>query len=342
MDKKIILTFDYELFLKKSGTIEKCLIEPTQKFIEQSKKFPIYGTFYVDVLFLLKIKHRYPLEYHKIRDQLKRLVDYGNRLELHLHPSWKDAVEAQSKDTLQWNFPKFDFYSLKSFSSLEIQTMFLEGKCELEEIAQEIKQDYRLHSFRAGGWSITPFKAIKDAMIQSDIYVDSTVAPGLYRESDVQNYDFRESSRDKVYWTFSNNPAKANEGKFTEWPITTYKISIFGKILRKIERKSEMNKRPDNFDIFGDGVGMSISDVGLRNGESVFHRILRPNMYTLQDVIPSELIRRIKNERRDWITFISHPKKLSNNSFLAIQKLAENGCEFYTIKGALDALKDDQ
>ena len=51
----LLLTYDYEMYLGKSGSIEKCLLEPTDSLLTIFKKW-IFRYFFVDTTFLLTLK----------------------------------------------------------------------------------------------------------------------------------------------------------------------------------------------------------------------------------------------------------------------------------------------
>ena len=53
----IFLTYDYELFFGEStGSVDKCMIEPTNQLLKIAKEFNIKMTFFVDVGYLIKLK----------------------------------------------------------------------------------------------------------------------------------------------------------------------------------------------------------------------------------------------------------------------------------------------
>ena len=108
----ILLTFDYELFLYKSGTVENCLIKPTDLLIEYFNKFNIKATFFVDILFYNLISKRpdFSEQALLIKNQLQRLLKDGHRLELHLHPQW---LNSKYEDN-EWIFPIPIKYTLNS------------------------------------------------------------------------------------------------------------------------------------------------------------------------------------------------------------------------------------
>ena len=149
--KKIILSFDYELFFgDKSGTVQKTLIEPTNALLDTMDKAGLKGTFFVDVMMLKYLKQvgaeRTDSDYKLIVDQLHDLLKRGHRLELHLHPHW---VDAKYLGQGLWDFSDFRHYMLSSFSIEEIENMFLEGYETLTKIAHQIDASYKIVAFRA-------------------------------------------------------------------------------------------------------------------------------------------------------------------------------------------------
>ena len=69
--KKTILTFDYELSLgNDSGTIEKCMIEPTYKILEILKRNNSKALFFIDSTFLVVLKQDYYEGYLKVKNQI--------------------------------------------------------------------------------------------------------------------------------------------------------------------------------------------------------------------------------------------------------------------------------
>lgn len=55
--KLLLITFDYELFLgERSGSAQECLISPTDIIMESLKKFDLKAYFFVDTVYILKLK----------------------------------------------------------------------------------------------------------------------------------------------------------------------------------------------------------------------------------------------------------------------------------------------
>ena len=57
---KIFLTYDYELFFgEPSGSVEKCMLEPTADLLNLAKGKDVFLTFFVDVGYLIQAE-KYP------------------------------------------------------------------------------------------------------------------------------------------------------------------------------------------------------------------------------------------------------------------------------------------
>src|SRR5574344_1713483 len=100
----IYLTLDYELFMGvNSGSVQNCLITPTNKLIEMMDKYKIKATFFVDGCYLLRLKElkdkyeKLNQDWKNITDQLSRLSSEGHDIELHIHPQWYDAKYVKGK-----------------------------------------------------------------------------------------------------------------------------------------------------------------------------------------------------------------------------------------------------
>ena len=328
MKKKILLTFDYELFFgNKSGTPEKCLFEPTDKLLTIFNEHGIKATFFIDVLYYMRLLESEATigVAKKIREQLQAIVSQGSRIELHLHPHWLDAEYVEG----EWRFPSYQKYRLQSLAKKDVSKLFDEGTEILEEIARDVFPEYKVMAFRAGGFCIQPFSLLKQGFIDNNIIIDSSVAPGLFEENNSRTYDFR-LAPNLSFYTFSDDPNEFNRGgPFIELPISTYKVNLIFKILAKITRmiegKSEVHQ--------GDGVGIPLR-------RSWWHKFMSEvRMITLDGrIYPGELIRQINASKREMVTVIAHPKSLSSLSFECISQLVEAGHTFVDIKKVYESI----
>ena len=320
--KEIFLTFDYELFFgSEAGTLERCILEPTEKILHLFKKNSIEGVFFVDILFyirLLESSETVP-DAMKIRSQLQSIVSQGSRIELHLHPHWMDAIYSGGK----WTFPHYENYRLHNLPESKIINLFRSGINVLEEIAREVDPTYKVIAFRAGGFCIQPFSKLMNACLENNIFIDSSVAPGLYEKNSSRIYDFI-SAPDKVGYKFSVDPTSPDiEGVLLELPIATYKIDLFAKCLSKLKRIILDQKSA----IFGDGVGLALRRPRWKK------YLTETRMITLDGkILPCEIRQQIEKSKREVVTIIAHPKSLTSHSLDCIEYLADNGFKFIGLK----------
>lgn len=325
VSKKLHLTFDYELFFSKSGTPEKCLIEPTAKLLSIVKTHGIKATFFIDVLYYIRT-----LEIAQTRDQalrirrqLQEIVAQGCRIELHLHPHWLDASFVHG----QWAFPVYHKFRLQNLPPQKITDLFVSGTQVLEEIAREVDSSYKLLAFRAGGFCVQPFDVLKNGFIKSGIIIDSSVAPGMAGSSKTHAFDFQMAPTSSCY-RFSDDPLiRVTNGEFIELPITTYRKSFFSKLCVKIDKQT--NKR--RYRIIGDGTGLYFPI-------PVWKKLLpATRMLTLDgEMRPSELAAEIASATQPVITVISHPKSLSPISFECLDRLIASSCCFVDLLDAAE------
>ncbi|MGG1514142.1 hypothetical protein ABE504_01935 [Paenibacillus oryzisoli] len=316
--KKILLTFDYEVFFRKSGTFEYCIQKPVNDLLVFFETHNIGATFFVDVLYYLRL-----LEYEETRptaellkSQLQRLVLSGSRIEPHLHPHWLDATYVNGA----WEFPHYQRYRLQALNESEIIGLFRKSCRVLEEIAGEVQNDYKVMSYRAGGWCIQPFEQLKKSFLECGVIVDSSVAPYMKGSSSVHSFDFSEV-KPMSYYRFNTDPTKSEQnGDLIEIPISTFRCSSYSKIKRKFKNKLHRNELIP----YGDGNGIPVSSV---------NRFLPAyEMVSLERMFPGDLSRIIQHSEQDVVNIISHPKGLSKMSFHCLDWLVRNNHQFMTIK----------
>lgn len=220
----IYLTYDYELFFgNPTGTVEKCIIEPTNYLRQIAKETNIKMVFFIDVGYLKKLiefKTQFPkveYEYQLVFNQIKDLVADGHDCQLHIHPHWEDCTHNGN----QWNM-NVDRYKLVDFSEDDIEKIVIEYKNILENITNK-----SVTAYRAGGWCLQPFSKIKNAFLKAGLKIDSTVFPGGKNIKGNYYYDFTTVPQ-KDKWKFDDDLCVENEdGLFWEYPISNQKYSIW-------------------------------------------------------------------------------------------------------------------
>jgi hypothetical protein len=300
----ICLTFDYELFFKVSGTISNSLIRPTESILNQMIRNGQKGTFFVDSLFLERLREIRAEEkqYHIVIEQLQRIISAGSRIELHLHPHWLDA----EYDSGNWHFPHLDHYRMHSLTEDVINDIFVRGTQLLEEIAQKVEASYKVLSFRAGGWCLQPFNKLKSGMKKAGIVIDSSVARGMV-ESGIRRYDYT-NAPDHSNWRFEDDPLRVDsDGSFCEIPISTYRRYVHDRVRKYLSHKVSGDVS------VGDGRGLLAENTS--SPLYLFTTRLQSSLAMLSiDSTPwLELQRGIDSQKKGLAVIISHPKSMMMN-----------------------------
>ena len=315
---KIIITFDYELFFgQKSGTLENCILKPTEELIKLGKKYNVNFVFFVDSGYLIKLKEyknkfkSLEKDYQNIVKQIQKLDSYGHSIHLHIHPHWEDSYY----DGEKWIFDTTR-YRLHSFSEKEIENIVFNYKKALTDIIGD-----KIFAFRAGGWSIQPFNKIKNALKNNNIWLDSTVFYGGYNKSSTHFIDFRKAPF-KDLWKFEDNIlVEDNDGFFTEIPISSiyYSPLFFWKFA--YTKKFNVNEHK----IFGDGVpvGASKKDILKMLLKGAYAPVSTDGY---KSIVLEKAYKYYEKKNFRYFVTIGHPKALSEFSlkqletFLSIHK----------------------
>lgn len=309
MAKNIILSFDYELFFgDEPGTVQKSLLEPTNKLLDALHDVGGKATFFVDYLMLKRMlsENQYTKEEAGlIIDQLKNIVRCGNRIELHIHPHWVDAKYINSK----WDFSDFSHYCLNSFSQDEITHMFVEGTNMLECIARDVIPDYKVIAFRAGGWAILPFNIMREGFVRAGILLDSSVMKGSVIHANGYDLDFSTSPPEPIYHFSSDVLNKDSKGTFIEAQIGSFRHSIISTLLNIFYHKNHK----DEFIRLTDGThtrkndGDSVTQSKSMNWWHICHQIQAFSLAGL----PSFLLNyQLIKTKYSYVIIISHPKDI--------------------------------
>ena len=318
--KKIILSFDYELFFgDQSGTVKKSLIEPTNALMDQMEAVGFRGNFFIDWLMIKYMKlekdDRCKADLKLVEGQIKDMVRRGHRVELHIHPHW---VDAKYNGDGTWNFKDFTHYSLNSLTEEEVVEMFVKGVRCLEEIVHEVDSHYRIIAYRAGGWAVQPFESNKKGFIAAGLHVDSSVAHGCYLEKDNSYFDFR-NSPDKCWYRFMDDVCKESTEpqSLVEVPISTYRRDTLTSLLSFIS-----NKLTKKYIRLTDGTHQRKGDPTNTKLNAVERR-KRACMFGL-DVMPFRTELKVLMTKKTLLCFLSHPKDFNGYTLSNIKMLARH------------------
>lgn len=319
--KNIILTLDYELFLNQSGTIKNCILNPVNALSKTLDKHGVRAVFFIDILFLYRLKtENLTEEFELVKNNIQDLIRNNHQIELHLHPHWIDARYDFSSCT--WNLSNYTNYRLHALDQKQLKNVFDLGYELLLEIGKEVDDQFSLTAFRAGGLCIQPFNKIKPLLLNHNIRIDSSVAPTFSSDSKTHFYNFINAPFLARY-SFSDDPCLPNNsGEFVEFPILHYKKSFFHKVFSKIKRGTNSSNQ-----IYGDGKAASPE---FKGSNSIFNKFKSDKyLFSLDgDYDEALLLKKIKSEKNQTITILSHPKLMSEQSLKTIDKLILAGYKF--------------
>lgn len=310
---KFLLGLDYELFFgSRTGSVQACLIKPIDELLNVTDRYDVKLSLFVDAGYILRAAEQattHPVlqnEVDLIKQQLSQLANEGHDIQLHVHPHWVDS----HFDGTQWHIDTRR-YRLHDFEASDIQRIVRQQTDLLAEISGK-----PVFAYRAGGWCIQPFTAIKQALQDAGIWLDSTVYPAGVSNDSVRGYDFSDASY-KPQWRFSDDPVEEQEhGHFVELPISACKLypDFFWKMA--IAKKLMGNEHKP----FGDGKTM-IADSGY-----YLSRLTRPTSSVASiDGLKAGTLSRALKQNRNWgnneiFNAMGHPKSLTPYSIRKVDE----------------------
>jgi hypothetical protein len=311
LTKKIIITFDYETYLgDDSGTIERCMIDPTNEILKILKKNGARAIFFVDATFLSVIKRDCYSGYVKIKKQIVDILKNGHNIGLHIHPQWIDSYKIGD---CKWSFSSYENYRLHNLPIDKIHSLINKSYKELSKVCSKYSCDYKIDAFRAGGWCVQPFSTIQKHLKEVGIKYDFSVLPELKKNNLPKHFYDYKSSPKMPFWRFDIDVLVVDvNGHFIELPTSIITMNILDILkVRSVVSKSK---------IMGDGKGADI-----------------PNNYILDKIKKISLLKKyplssdymtldcfkknIKTVSNEIAVYVAHPKNFSEESFLILDYL---------------------
>lgn len=307
----IYLSFDYEIYFgENTGSVDKCIIQPTSELIRIAEKYNAHFNFFVDCGFLIKLdfyRKRFPeleKDYQTLTTQIKYLADHGHDIQLHIHPHWEDSYYDGKKWVMDVRR-----YKLSDFEAKDIDDIVYRYQKIIADLTQK-----KIFAFRAGGWCMQPFHKLSETFKKYNITLDSTVFKNGHYVSENYQYDFRDAPEKDVY-CFENDPVKEDKkGFFTELPIAWIRNSpLFFWRLFLLGRKNPYLHKP-----LGDGRAMAAKGYRKRLLTTFSNNPVSVDGYN------SHLLQKALKDRvkKDWkhMVIIGHPKALSRYSLEKIEE----------------------
>lgn len=331
-DPRIMLTFDYELFLgRRSGSAEKCIIAPTREILKRIRAHGATALFFVDATYLARIEASDAQTYARVASQIEEMVGAGCEVGFHLHPHWLDAEKV---DADAWSLENTRKYRLHALEEDELRCVFRDSFASLERAVRRASGSYRINTFRAGGWCLQPFTTLRSSFEELGIEFDFSVTPGFYKSNlPAHFYDYRSAPKDRAVWRFTDDPCvPQSDGKFVEVPVTAFRATLVSLVLNKLRLRGQAT--------FGDGQGVGGGHVLDLVSKVLAAKGLR--QLTL-DMCSRELLETSlrKTEGRAVRVFASHPKILSANALDHLDLLLSS-CQTVRTDAILDCASADR
>jgi hypothetical protein len=327
MTKSLLVTFDYELFLgKRSGSIENCLIKPTEQILQVLRKYNQKALFFIDTTYMLRlfeIKSQYQStanDYERIRNQLISLANEGHWLFHHLHPHWLDAQYLPEIN--EWDLSNNRRFVFSSISKKEKEKIFNFSDDFLNQIYKEANVNKQPNGFRAGGLFIEPFEEFIPYFKKYKITYEFSVVPDTVREDYPFAYDFRGLPKNRTY-AFNEKINKENvDGYFKEYPISLIEISGFAKLKNSLYFR--LNSSNPDYQIFGNGnsVSPSINNSNQKRKLSEISKMKLPA--SIEFLNPGNISCYLSfMKKNNYFHVLSHPKLLTPVSIKMFERFLE-------------------
>jgi hypothetical protein len=334
--KNILLTFDYELFLgKRSGSVQKCMIEPTNELLKILKKNNAKAIFFIDTTYLAQLelvsvnhpKAKKDLE--TIIAQIKEIVTQGHYIFHHLHPHWLDAIYLENSN--EWNLENTKRFAIFNIHEKERDELFAFSSNFLTGIYKSVGSDLIPDGYRAGGLFIEPFSCFKTHFEKYGIHYEFSVVPGEKKDGTDLFYDFSSVQINKPYSFNDELTVEDPKGKLIEFPISKIEIKGLTKLLNSVYYR--MNKKSLTTIPFGDGLSVG-SKINSNKQKKKLTDYLKFELAISIEMLNPALILAYKRiiAQNEFIHFLSHPKLLSKGSLNELDKLLRNSHKKYQIQ----------
>lgn len=325
LNRNIILTFDYELFLgERSGDVNSCMVLPTQKLQSIFDEFGIqHAIFFVDTTYLACLKRNFAdqntkSEFESIRNNIIFLLEKGHYIFPHIHPHWLNA-KRQGND---WVLTDLTKYCFKNCTIDERNLIWNETMEILRDFG--VENYHPIDAFRAGGWSIQPFSDFTPYFEKYGIQYDFTVMPGTFSWTNAQQYDFTQVVDERPYQFDQCITSPVGSGRFVEMPISTRtkKGSGIGeRVLLKYLWKTGNQS-------FGTGKGVIPQKMDYETKAEP--KNLEMISIELLHALNCSLYKKCLDEN-SYIQFISHPKMLTIHNLKYFRKFIKYATQNYNV-----------
>lgn len=324
MKKTLLLTFDYELYLgANSGSLSNCSLLPTNKILTILGKNKCTGIFFIDSLYLVRLKteankhEQAKRDFEKVSEQIQRMVIEGHLVYNHLHPHWLDAT--YNPELNVWNLANKSKFAFSNLNAQQQDFVFDSTQNLLHEIIHAVKPNYQINGFRAGGLFIQPFDLFKPRFIKHGIIYEFSVQAGAKCSGPDNSYAFNfVSTPNKNFYRFEDDVTKATPvGRFIQFPLRECRVDGWRKIISGLHYR--LTQRYKHYQRYGDGLP-SGNQIKFENGP-VNTRFSHSEGFSVESMNTFK-IRYYMNEleQNNHLHIISHPKLVSDYTLEVLDK----------------------
>lgn len=338
VEKRILITFDYELFLgKESGSVKNCLITPTNEIVKVLNNYKLKSIFFVDTLYLYQLKlksihfKQAEKDYILIKNQLRQLISYGHHLFHHIHPHWLDAVYIEN--TNQWDLSDKKKFALSNLEKVEVEEVFRISRKILDEIYEGFQPPV-FWGIRAGGLYAQPLNHYLNCLIEHNIRIDSSVLKKAHSESISCKFDYTNSPISDIYKCNDDILLEDPNGCLIEISMESFNIKGINRVFNSLFFR--FNNKKKDWQKWGDGMPSGNVVRSKEKKEESFISKISEGSYETYSV---ELLNNFKSylyfkelNNKEFINLISHPKLVSPANLKAFDLFIRKANEKYIIK----------
>jgi hypothetical protein len=317
--KKILLTFDYEIYFDGANHFNK-LIEHTSRLLDVAFSRKAKLVFFIDILYLVKLEESGQTDaFENVKKQVLQMGEQGHEIQLHYHPHWINAKHDRETDS--WTFDRTEY----SFSGMIEKYGTQAAISQFNTANSKFIEYFGISSsaFRAGGLSIQNNQDTLIGLLLDNRYIyDSSVMPGLRMKGKYIEND-HSGSPGKSGWLIDKKSGFFSETGsgpqvLREIPVMTVKahtINPLKRVLASLEYRLNgiFSKAPPIRKESGKPIDLEVK-------ESSYPLTITFDKSNLRDIILLKHYSIAYLERNDIMCMLSHPKSFLEPSFFLFDK----------------------
>ena len=218
----LIFTLDYEIHGNGEGSPLKLMVEPTNRMLRQFNRHGAKLTILADVAEILRFKQHFETtgrdEFHyvAIADQLRRAIQGGHDVQLHIHSSYFKAECRDGRWVQAWSE-----YNFAGLPPERMDWMVRECKSYLETLLRPVDPSYRCYVFRAANWSVSPSEKVVPVLVNNGIEIDTSVFK-YGRRNGLVKFDYSNAHHPILPWRASRKDICQVDASSPLWEFPIY------------------------------------------------------------------------------------------------------------------------